>query len=241
MMNIVNLWWGGAVFFAKPKVKYNWINDLDKELVSTYRVMQDARRRTRMIQRLENEKATRSRHMEIKCMQPTSELGIACRYFFINRTSYSGMMKLPPWGYSATKSVPPSRWGSRISESGSKLEGVRITSHDFSDVINAPSMGHAGTFMFIDPPYYKADQKRAYVYPFQLNDHIRLAKSLRRTKHKFCLTYDDCEETRNLYSWAFVTPVSWRYHVANSNKTIRGIGNELLITNFDVRIHGLSK
>jgi site-specific DNA-adenine methylase len=30
---------GGAVFFAKPKVKHNWVNDLSKDLVLTFKIM----------------------------------------------------------------------------------------------------------------------------------------------------------------------------------------------------------
>ena len=31
---------GGSVFFGKPKVKKNWINDIDAELINTYKRLQ---------------------------------------------------------------------------------------------------------------------------------------------------------------------------------------------------------
>jgi len=86
--------------------------------------------------------------------------------------------------------------------------------------------------MFVDPPYYKADQKRAYEHSFNEEEHLRVAKVLKGTNHLFILTYDDCPEVRKLYSWANIYPVSWRYHTANSNKATRKMGQELIITNF---------
>ena len=223
---------GGAVFFAKPKAEYNWINDLDSGLIKTYSVMQDRQLRPKMIRRLEAEMPTRERHKAVKRDRPSNDMDIACRYYFLNRTSYSGMMNLPPWGYSSTKSVPPSRWGDRIEESGEKLTEVKITCHDFTQIIGAPQRGKTGTFLFVDPPYFLADQKRAYIHSFELEDHYRLNDALKKTRHKFCLTYDDCAEVRELYEWAEMLAVSWRYHVANSNKADRRMGRELIITNF---------
>ena len=223
---------GGAVFFYKQKTKFNWLNDIDKKLITTYKIMQDSRKRSYMIKKVMAENPGKTRHTEIKNMgYGNTDLDIAWKYYYLNRTSYSGIMKLPPYGYSKTKSVPPSRWGERITEAGKKLHNVKLTFVDFTKVIEAPARGK-NVFIFVDPPYYLADQKRAYVHSFRLDDHVRLAKTLKKTPHKFCLTYDDCDEVRNLYKWAKINAVEWRYHTANSNVTNRKMGKELIITNF---------
>ncbi|MGY4884441.1 MAG: DNA adenine methylase [Nanobdellota archaeon] len=223
---------GGAVFFAKPKSKHNWINDLDKELIITLRIIADSTKRNLLAERLSKEIATKERFEEIKKMKTTSDLETAFKYFYINRTAYSGIMNKPAWGYDDKKSVPPSRWDKRIFEAGEKLEGVKITDLDFEDVILAPKINNGEVFLFVDPPYCEADQERAYKHSFKDEDHIRLAKLLKETQHKFCLTYDDCKRVRELYSWAKIHPVSWRYHTANSNRASRKMGSELIITNF---------
>ena len=226
---------GGAVFFAKPKVRFNWLNDIDTELMTTYSVMANAATRFKLIESVVNEKPTKERHHEMRYANcPTGdELAVAHRYFFLNRTSYGGIMHIPPYGYSETKSVPPRRWGDRINEAGLQLDGVRLTSADFTDVIRAPQRGDVGAFMFVDPPYFWADQKRAYTHSFEMEDHMRLCEALKRTDHKFCLTYDDCKEVRRMYDWARVRSATWRYHMANSNKAERRMGKELIITNFE--------
>ena len=223
---------GGAVFFAKPKSRYNWINDIDTELITTLRVIADPAKREVLANRLGKEIATKERFEEIRGMDAKQDMDVAFRYFYVNRTAYSGIMNKPNWGYDDKKSVPPSRWKERILEAGKKLEDVKITKLDFKDIILAPKINDGEVFIFVDPPYYEADQKRAYKHHFEEADHIRLAETLKKTKHKFCLTYDDCDGIRKLYSWAKLYPVSWRYHTANSNKASRKMGSELIITNF---------
>ncbi len=222
---------GGAIFFAKPKVEINWLNDIDKELIITYRVIQNIELYPKLIQLLSTETASKERHAEMKEWKPKTELDIAYRYFYLNRTSYSGIMKLPAWGYHETKSVPPERWGARIKQAHQKLQGAKLTSKDFQSVIKThPKKDKA--FMYIDPPYYLADQKRAYEHSFTIKDHKQLAKVLKGTSIPFCLTYDDCEPVRELYGWAEITPVSWRYHTANATRATRKMGQELIISNY---------
>lgn len=222
---------GGAIFFSKPKVKYNWLNDIDKEFIITYKIISDPNLRKYLITRVTQEIASKKRHAEIKKWIPKTELEIAYKFFYLNRTSYSGIMKKPAWGYHIKKSVPPSRWGDRIEIAGIKLENVKLTSLDYHKVFNTPPEGNH-VFIFVDPPYFKTDQKRAYKYSFTLEDHLEICRVLKQTEYDFCLTYDDCSEVRDLYSWANIYPVSWRYHTANARKAERKMGMELIITNF---------
>lgn len=222
---------GGAIFFALPKVKHTWINDIDKDLITTYQIIASPNQRQLLIQKLANEVATKERHEQMKKWQPKIAEDIAYRYYYLNRTSYSGIMNKPAWGYHIKKSVPPERWQFRIKTAGDILEGVKITCLDYHDIFKAPLEGKSG-FFFVDPPYFEADQKRAYAYSFNLNDHKELCRLLKEFKHPFCLTYDDCERIRDLYSWANIYPVTWRYQTANAKKTNRKMGNELIITNF---------
>ena len=223
---------GGAIFFAKPKVESNWLNDLDKDIMITYQIMADVSKRSELIGMFEGEVATKERHTEIKYSEPRTDLERAFKTFYLSRTSYSGIINKPAWGYHPLKSVPPERWGKRIEEAGKKLEGSKLTNYDFSKIIRANGQQSEEVFMFVDPPYFKADQKRAYTHSFTEKEHYRLVEELKKTDYAFCLTYDNCEEIKDLYDWANIKEVSWRYHTANSNKATRKMGQELIITNF---------
>lgn len=224
---------GGSVFFGKSKVKYNWINDLESEIIEVYKAISDTTIREKLIDLLKDEIATPQRHSEIKSFGYTDQIEKVFRTYYLNRTSYSGIIHKPAWGYKDEKSSPPKNWGKFIREAGDKLCNVEITSMDFEAIISAPPKGKS-VLMYLDPPYYNADQKRAYIKSFVNSDHLRLRDALINTKHNFCLSYDDCAEVRELYSWAYIYERQWLYNTANLKDQSRVHGNELIITNYNV-------
>ena len=96
---------GGSVFFAKQKAAHNWINDLEPDLIKTYRVIANPRQRQKLRKRLASEVATRERHAEIKDMRATRILDIAFKTYYLTRTSYSGIIHVPAWGYRGATSA----------------------------------------------------------------------------------------------------------------------------------------
>ena len=223
---------GGTVFFAKPKVQYSWLNDLESDLMITYRVMADPASRQALVGLVSSEVATKQRHEEMRKFQPGSPLEIAFRTYYLNRTSYSGIIHKPAWGFAEGKSSPPGNWGEFIEGAGVKLEGTKLTADDFEKVVSAPPIG-SRVLLYLDPPYFHADQKRAYTRHFRESDHDRLADLLRVTDFQFCLSYDDCPEIRSRYSWARIFERSWLYNTANVSGLERIVGNELIITNYE--------
>jgi DNA adenine methylase len=229
---------GGSIFFAKRKVKFNWINDLESDIINVYKAFSDST----YVQELEklwiNEIATPERHFEVKNYSPKNFIEQAFKTYYLNRTSYCGIIHKPAWGYKDGKSSPPQNWHNFILQASAKLQHVKITSLDFEEIIKTSPVGKR-VLMYLDPPYYNADQKRAYTKPFEENDHIRLCKILKNTDFYFCLSYDDCEEVRNLYSWAHIYEKKWLYNTANKKGESRALGNELIITNYEVRSNDL--
>ena len=226
---------GASVFFNKPLVKYNWLNDLDSELITTYQTMSVPTQRQLLTKMLNNEVATKERWREVLNFKPTNPLEIAFQYYYLNRTSFSGKMVSPGWGYREKRSLPPERWYERINPCGDKLAGTEITNLDFSEVIDSPSKGKS-VLMFVDPPYFAPPKRKHYRNGFDLQDHIRLRDNLKKTNYKFFLTYDDVPEIREMYSWAKIHELEFVYRVDNSNVQLgtRKIGFELIITNFDL-------
>lgn len=226
---------GGSVFFTKPKSKYNIINDVDAELITTYKVLQNKEQREALVEMVSKEVASKERWREVYDFQPSNDLETAFKYFYLNRTSFSGKLSSPAWGYREKRSLPPSRWKERIIPCGEKLEGVDIENTDFEEIIEAPARGK-NVLMFIDPPYYKPPKKKHYRYGFTTADHERLANCLKNTPYKFILTYENTPEVIQLYSWAVINGIQFSYRVDNSaeNEGVRKKGAELIITNFEI-------
>lgn len=227
---------GGSVFFTKPKAKYNVLNDVDSELIITYQTMQDPVKREILLNKLESEIASKERWREVFEFKPQNDIEIAYKYFYLNRTSFSGKLTSPAWGYREKRSLPPHRWHERINPCGEKLEGAIIENTDFEEIINLPRKGKS-TLMFVDPPYFSPPKKKHYRNGFNYEDHVRLMESLKRTKHKFFLTYDDIPEIREMYKWANINAAEFFYRVDNSQEFngSRRIGFELIITNYDTQ------
>jgi DNA adenine methylase len=230
---------GGSMFWSKKKVEHNWVNDIDENLFFFLDYITDDKKRNKLLKLFEGElEASKEKYQVVKEMTPKTDLEKAYKYYYLNRTSYSGKMKNPSWGYLPKRSIPPYRWHEKIIPSAEKLKGVKITNLDFEEVILAPSISkNKKVLMFLDPPYFLANQESHYAKSFKLEDHIRLSNILKKTKHKFFLTYDNCKEIRELYSWANIFEISFIYRLDNSNdnEKKRKSGNELVITNYEVK------
>jgi DNA adenine methylase len=110
---------------------------------------------------------------------PKNNIEKAGRWFYLNRTSYSGIMNTQNmyWGYGDKYSMQPKNWPCNIIRTSFKLQNVKITNLDFETVIDeAPD----DALLFIDPPYFNADQDKFYQHSFSENDHYRLEFCLRR-------------------------------------------------------------
>jgi DNA adenine methylase len=64
-------------------------------------------------------------------------------------------------------------------------------------------------------------------------DHEKLAASLKKTEHRFLITYDDCPELRRLYKWAHIKEWQLQYGMNNCNLQRESkIGSELFVYNY---------
>lgn len=205
---------GASIFFAKSKANNNWLNDIDEALINTYLIIRD--RLEELIDFLAGEQATKERHTYYKAEFTTqNNLEAAARWFYLNRTSYLGIMKLQNcyWGYGEKYSMRPENWGRNILRTSAKLQSIEITCFDFEQVIKVVP---DGSFLFIDPPYFNADQEKFYTHSFSKNDRYRLVQLLREHKDriKFLLTYDNSLEVREMYDWATqIYDKEWNYTI----------------------------
>lgn len=98
---------GGSVYFGKPRAEVNWLNDLEFKMIETYRAIQDPVRSEALQARVVGEVANKVRHAEIKQFLPQNDDDVAFQTFYLNRTSYSGIINRPAWGYEIGFSSPP--------------------------------------------------------------------------------------------------------------------------------------
>ncbi len=237
---------GGSIFFAKPKVAHNVLNDVDPELINCYIHIRD--NVENLVQLLDGLPASKELHTYYKNeYKPTNDLERAFRWYYLNRTSYSGIMNLQNcyWGYGDKYSMQPKNWPAHLRRCSAKLQGVELTCEDFERTVEqAPD----GAFLFVDPPYFNADQDKFYTHSFDKHSHYRLAKLLREQSPRlnFLITYDNSPQIRLLYNWATqMLDKEWNYTInrtddqtkKTTDKGKRYMGKEVFILNYDQSVY----
>lgn len=231
---------GGSVFFHARSVQFAnsyWINDDFQELVSFWKTVQCPDLCKKLEVELEELRASFRTSEEIKEYfnkareeEPTDDFRLAFLFFFFNRVTFSGTTRAG--GFSSQASLRRFTASSihRLGPLPEALTKVKITKGDFEQVILAPGQD---VFIFLDPPYYTAKKlygKNGSLHEF---DHERLATLLRESKHRFLITYDDCEEIRELYEWANIKEWQLQYGMNNCNSAnLSKVGSELFILNY---------
>jgi DNA adenine methylase len=209
---------GASIFFAKEKVAVNVLNDADEDLINCYTHIQGSVEE--LISLLSGIEVSKEQHDFYKNRYtPQTPLERAFRWYYLNRTSFSGIMNMTNcyWGYGDEYSMKPEKWPDHLRRCSIKLQGVELKCNDFAAVIEqAPQ----DSFLFVDPPYFSSKQAGLYTHSFTKDDHQRLADILRehRQKIKFLLTYDSCAEIRELYQWTTtVIDQEWNYTLARTD------------------------
>lgn len=233
---------GASIFFAKRKAAHTILNDIDPDLVNCYLIIRD--KVENLIDLLSGVEATKENHHYYKNIYvPTNDVERAFRWYYLNRVSYSGIMNMQNcyWGYGDKYSMQPKNWPAHLRRCSAKLQEVEITCTDFEQVIaDAPD----NAFLFIDPPYFNADQDKFYTHSFIRTSHHRLEHILHEHSRrlKFLLTYDNSAEIRTMYQWSrHVLDKEWNYTInrtddqtkKTSDKGKRYTGKEVFIMNYD--------
>jgi len=165
-----------------------------------------------------------------------TDLERAARFFVLNRITFSGTTESGGYSEEAFKKRFTHSSIQRLELLPKLLEKVEVR---FGDYENLLLESGSQVFIFLDPPYYKPAKSKLYGKNGDLHttfDHVRFAQNLKRCSHKWLITYDDCQEVRDLFSFANIC--EWEAQYGMNNTSIEGKakkGNELFITNYQLR------
>ena len=139
----------------------------------------------------------------------------ACKYFIINRCSFSGSTLSGGFSQESSKKRFTESSIKRIAEL--KLDSVTIKNEDFVDFMETDNKG----FIFLDPPYYLGNNSKLYGSNGDMHenfDHEKLYDIL-KTKKKWIMTYNNCEFIKELYKDFEIREVSWSYGMNKSKES----------------------
>lgn len=223
---------GGAgwVLFHKPKGKdYEVFNDYDELLINLYRCVRDSPEELKTEMEYILNSRTDFLYMKelLRGKAPMPNSKRAAYFYALIRFSYGS--NADEYG-----GRPMSMWNAfpMIDAACNRLQRVIIENKPYDKLIT--QYDRPDTFFYCDPPYYKAEN-----YPggnFSRADHKILADLLCGIKGKFLLSYNDCEEIRELYNKPGIL-VERIVRLSNLAQRYEGGKEypELFISNYDTR------
>lgn len=234
---------GGAVFFdLQPKNAT--ISDLNSELITTYLVIRD--NVEPLVESLKKHIYDKDYFLKIRAMNPTemSELDVASRLIYLNRTCFNGMYRVNSKGQF---NVPFGRYknpiicdGDNLRAASRALNGVEILNANYKVAV---SKAKVGDFVYFDPPYYPVSSTSSFTSytkdGFAEKEQIELRDTFAELSDRGCyvmLSNSDTTFIRNIYSGlknVTITTVS-AGRAINSKATARGKITELVITSYPV-------
>ena len=110
-----------------------------------------------------------------------------------------------------------------------RMANVVVENQDFETLIK--HYDRPDSFFYADPPYFSSEGM--YEVGFGWDDHVRLRDTLKGIKGKFLLSYNDCEEIRELYDGFSIFDFSRSHAMVQRYEAGREF-KELLIGNYDL-------
>jgi len=215
------------VLFRKEPSKSEILNDINKNVVTLYRVVQHHLEefvryfRWILISRDEFERLLR--------VEPDTLTDIqrAARFYYVQKLAFGGRITKPTLG---TSPILPARLNLlRIDEELSAVH-LRISRafieclpyQDFITRYDRPT-----TFFYLDPPYWGCEDYYGKNL-FSRDDFAALAEQLAGLQGKFILSLNDVHDVRRIFCRFEILPVQCTYSVGAG----RTRASELLISNF---------
>lgn len=241
---------GGAVFFAMAaadRFERAVLNDWNKELIETYRVVRDFPEDLMKLLRDREEAYEQSPKTVFKAWQRPDPLlarellhkpiSRAARFIFLNKAGFNGLYRVNKAG---EFNVP---WGQKLKVVTHDPENIRACSDvlnryvrlrtgDFADAVKD---AEADDVVYFDPPYVPAGATSDFTSytasGFTIDDQHRLAacfKELAARGVRCLLSNSDTEIVRSLYDGFDIVPIQARRAI-NSKGSARGPVGEVLV------------
>lgn len=211
---------GGSLFFYKKPSKKEIINDLDKDIYTLINGFKkyDGNKISNSI----NDDYNKDKFLKIMDFKPTNEYENFIKVLVLNKTSFfsdnitfayrDGKEKKINTNYDDKYKI--------------RLKDTIILNKDYKDVIK--KYDSINSFFYLDPPYSMSKDNKYYDNKYiNINELYDILKNI---KGKFLLSYDDDEQTKQLFKDYRINYVNTIY-----NQT-QNIGNrtkkEILISNY---------
>lgn len=229
-MNIFLFVFGAGVLFKKDPAPVEILNDLDKELITMYRVVKH--HPEEFHKQFKYVLYSRDEFGRLLKVNPETLTDVqrAVRYYYLQRSAFGGKVVGQTFGTAATR---PPRMNlfdleQTLTNAWQRLVSVTIERLDFRALL--PRYDRTETFFFLDPPYWKIP---GYHHDFVEQDFRDLAAALAVLKGRFLMTINDTPEIREIFGGFKIEEVSIKYSMSKEAVSRGKTRTELMISNLD--------
>lgn len=148
-----------------------------------------------------------------KAYVSTDEVDIAFRFLFLRQLCFSGMVRISP---KTKRSNVPFGWYTKFSSNlltqwDQAVEWAKSVEVQVGGYEKALAQAKPTDFVFLDPPYLNRLGYHAEGFDLDLAMHSEMADMLKHLKCPWMLIHCDCEEYRELFSWARIVTKDFNY------------------------------
>lgn len=218
---------GASVFFSKRHSKVEVLNDINNELITLYRVVQN--HKEEFLKQFDFNIASRDEYERLLNVKANTLTDIqkAARFYYLQKLAFGGHVVGRHYGYTTTHSKLNYKTIEKsLNMVHERLQNVSIENLHYSEIIKRYDRPH--TLFYLDPPYHKIEDYYGKNI-FSEEDYKILSGLLRSISGKFIMSINDTDFMRLMYGNFNIKEVGVNYslHVGKQTKT-----KELIITNF---------
>jgi DNA adenine methylase len=210
--------------------KVEVINDINKDLVTLYRVVKHHLEEFVRYFRwclIARDEFARLRKEDADTL---TDIQRSARFYYLLKAGFASKIVSPTFSVSPTRSprINLLRIEEELSEVHLRLANVYIENRPYQDIFKR--LDRSDTFFYVDPPYY-GYEKYYGSNVFGRNDFENLRDILKSIKGKFAFSINDVEPIRDLFRGFQIEKVKTSYTAAGADKKKKV--EELLITNYE--------
>lgn len=218
------------VMFRKQESKVEVLNDINREIVTFYRVVRH--HLEEFVRYFKWVLVSRDEFERLKRVAPDTLTDIqrAARFYYLQQMCFVGRMDgNPSFGYAAVRGPKLNllRIEEQLSAAHLRLARVYVECLPYHEVIKR--YDKATTVFYVDPPYWDCENYYGKGL-FCREDFTVLAELLGKIEGKFILSLNDKPEVRELFSAFKLEEVKVNYTCSNGKNLKAG---ELIFRNFD--------
>jgi DNA adenine methylase len=189
---------GAATFFEfGHRFEHRVLADVHTELVTLYKALSEGKSKE-IYDFMKSHPNDEKTYYEVRAWEPKSLVDVACRFYYLRKTCFRGMMRYNKTG---GFNVPFGRYKTfnfenLLNDDYDILKQTTILEASFETVFD--TYDDPNNFVFLDPPYDSVFTDYGYC-SFGKDEHIKLANCFKTTKNKCLMIIGDTPFIRDLY------------------------------------------